>query len=653
MTLAVDPYARPWRIPDEWTPAQREAFLNARAGAEAAQRPRELVQLAALVVRLANALPAKGPRWRRLAQAALYAVQRVPYRDDPAGQEWYQGAVYTLAFGGDCEDKAELLVELCMLLEVPARVVWVALPDQAYNHVSARVGPSDEWAETIIPGAELGEHPVAASQRLGHQGRLQSIRATPRGAPVRPSGALPSGAACPPEAAGWCLVPYRWNTTASGDARGWLQWMQPDKAAAWIARAVALTTEAEEARINALPLPAQRDATLAAWQALAYAYQACDLPPTSDPGYIEEVAAAYGARGGANYLGKPAAQIFTAHPATAGQAREQTVNWGDWLGAPEGWITAPTVARMQAVQPDRYRMRIIERILLDANGAPSLACLDLDTTQGAACWFSNFDPLALPTWNTLFWKADVSVPSMPQHWVLPPLRYTFQLARTIALRLAQLSPVDLVNRARKYVLLNNALTLSQFQEQHPDKLITSAEDALKLKQAAIDANQHNRGAAADTTISSLYGVAAALPFPANLAAGAALLATDFLTRAIALPQLTVVQYDPFGQSFPSFLAASISGSPDPNKPPRQVVPAPTGGATPSLNLAGLFSTQNLLGAVQHAGGTTKGGVVQTAAGGGSSSAPAAGWTDGEKAAAALGVVGTLGLLGWAVSRSRR
>lgn len=123
--------------------------------------------------------------------AVVSAVQSLPYRPDPPGRDVLRDAAETLAEGGDCEDKAALVVSLVvcgrrlLALEIGACVVWIrqrAWPD---DHVSAWVwmgrDPSrgagvieqgDEpprgawWAETTVAAAR-GESPYAAAARIG------------------------------------------------------------------------------------------------------------------------------------------------------------------------------------------------------------------------------------------------------------------------------------------------------------------------------------------------------------------------------------------------------------------------------------------------------------------------------------------------------
>lgn len=96
-------------------------------------------------------------------------VQGRGYRSDPRGQEWFQHPVYTLFYGGDCEDLAGLFMALGKAVGLETDVVWINQPGKPLNHVSAKVRVGDEWlwAEASVKGALLGEHPYAAIARLG------------------------------------------------------------------------------------------------------------------------------------------------------------------------------------------------------------------------------------------------------------------------------------------------------------------------------------------------------------------------------------------------------------------------------------------------------------------------------------------------------
>lgn len=584
-----DVNAAPWRISDATPPAQRLSQL-ADLAAQGAVNPRvrEWAQL-----RAGNGTVAE--RAARL----LVAVQRRGFRPDPDGAEYYQGVGYTLTHGGDCEDLSVLLMAALTAVGIKSKLRWLSQPGSALNHVTLAVqlptGPA--WAETTIPGARLGEDPYEAAQRLGSLERIRGRKEYKAAGAVRPSGAVQQAYTCPARGRGWCMQIWRPNDRPN---TGWAQWVRYDLAQAWLARAVALTTAAEEARLDAAGWTAQQDATIQAWQALGYFYQSLNLPPTSDPTYIKAVTDAYGTAVGDNYLGKPPLPPnFQAHPAVtvvAGAKRSHTARYLapdlatlDQQGAQNfGWIVYPTLRTMRDVQPDRFDAYTMLRVLLDANGAPSFGCVAVDSAVGAPCWFEYQTPAGPVTWNTLLWKADASNIYRYKHWIAPPLRASFVLARNLAAQLkAAGSPLANVKRVRNYVLVANAKTLSDFQARHPDQAVMSQQQALDLASSSSDAvGRLGRGEVGDAVFSGLYGVAAVLPAPANAIVGLAVGLADLLTRISSLPGVEFVgTIDIFGRPSPFFLNGSISGE-APNEPPLQEVPAPEGSALPEAGGGG-------------------------------------------------------------------
>lgn len=97
----------------------------------------------------------------------LARVQALPYRQDPGG-EWINTSAETATVGGDCEDKAALLAVLCVCAGVPARLLWAYQRRRVQDHVSCQVELDGVWlwAEPTLEGAELGESPWVAVERL-------------------------------------------------------------------------------------------------------------------------------------------------------------------------------------------------------------------------------------------------------------------------------------------------------------------------------------------------------------------------------------------------------------------------------------------------------------------------------------------------------
>jgi transglutaminase-like putative cysteine protease len=176
--LLNDPRSRPFRIADTTPPATRERWLNQMA--EAGRRSTAVCEVAALLAQAVDAELAQPSvrsaytRQELLAQRLLDFVQnQVGYVPDPPG-EWYQGALYTLGWGGDCEDLSVLLVSLARCVGLKARVKWLDQPGYRLNHVSALmvIDGREQWAEASVSGARLGEHPWDAASRVKQTDRL-------------------------------------------------------------------------------------------------------------------------------------------------------------------------------------------------------------------------------------------------------------------------------------------------------------------------------------------------------------------------------------------------------------------------------------------------------------------------------------------------
>lgn len=175
---ARNPNAAPFRVADTTPPRERERILTEMA--QAGSRD-PLVQQAAFKVRDAYAHWASGypnltklERETALAQFLLRYVQYdARYIPDPPG-EWYQGAVFTLAWGGDCEDLAVLYVAMALVLGIRARVKWIDQRDYPLNHVTVQISLNGAWvyAEPSVQGAVVGESPEDAATRAGQRDRL-------------------------------------------------------------------------------------------------------------------------------------------------------------------------------------------------------------------------------------------------------------------------------------------------------------------------------------------------------------------------------------------------------------------------------------------------------------------------------------------------
>lgn len=112
---------------------------------------------------------------RDRAAAALRAAQSVGYHPDPPG-EWYQFPMFTMTYGGDCEDLVALLIAICMVAGLQAEPRWLDQPGSPLNHITSVVLVDDKWlwADPTVVGARLGEHPYAAFNRTSSWHKIAS-----------------------------------------------------------------------------------------------------------------------------------------------------------------------------------------------------------------------------------------------------------------------------------------------------------------------------------------------------------------------------------------------------------------------------------------------------------------------------------------------
>lgn len=108
-------------------------------------------------------------RPRERAQACLAFVQSLRYRVDPPGTDDGANACAVLIQRvGDCKKKAILLGSMLALAGLEAVLVWKEQPGAPLDHVTVKVrlGGRWRWAESTVRGAQLGEDPYEAAERL-------------------------------------------------------------------------------------------------------------------------------------------------------------------------------------------------------------------------------------------------------------------------------------------------------------------------------------------------------------------------------------------------------------------------------------------------------------------------------------------------------
>ena len=98
-----------------------------------------------------------------------YVQQNVTFVTEQG--EIFQGPAYTLAAGaGDCDDQVRIMYGVAAAGGIPCRVAFLGKPNSdGPAHVLAQfnLGGQWLWAESTLPGAELGEHPIEAAKRFG------------------------------------------------------------------------------------------------------------------------------------------------------------------------------------------------------------------------------------------------------------------------------------------------------------------------------------------------------------------------------------------------------------------------------------------------------------------------------------------------------
>jgi transglutaminase-like putative cysteine protease len=175
----MDPFSPPFRIDDRATPQWRVNWLQ-QVAATWAHLPPIKVMADSFVRQTWHLHRRRDDEF--LASIILEWVHdRLRYRDDPWGREYYQGIYWTLTYGGDCEDLVVALVALMLAAGLDARVVWQEQSGAPLNHVTAQVrlptpkGPEWVWADPTVKGARLGEEPHDAAARLGQFHKLGMV----------------------------------------------------------------------------------------------------------------------------------------------------------------------------------------------------------------------------------------------------------------------------------------------------------------------------------------------------------------------------------------------------------------------------------------------------------------------------------------------
>lgn len=174
MTLDPATYTpdRPFTVPDAWTRADRDLWLerSVTIGVEWLGRTVAIPHAAACRAPGSATSPGASYDPRAGAQWALSLAQSKGYVPDPddGRVEQFQPVAWTWTHGGDCEDLAALLRALAGYVGVLSRFALQPYEGQPIDHETAQVFVAHQWiwADASIPGARLGEEPGAAAARL-------------------------------------------------------------------------------------------------------------------------------------------------------------------------------------------------------------------------------------------------------------------------------------------------------------------------------------------------------------------------------------------------------------------------------------------------------------------------------------------------------
>lgn len=505
-----------------------------------------------------RALASQLARGRAGAQSycarALAYVQALPYVPDPAGQEWFSPVAYAMRHGGDCDDKVPVLIALALAAGIDGRPEWLSQPGQPQNHVTAllRCGHGWQWAETILPGARLGEHPYQALARLGGRGRELDAHAR-RTAPVAPAGDLATWGCRP-------VAGTPWSDCTDTSEQGWQAYAALDRARAWINAAASQTTDARAQQLDGRPWPEQRAATLDAWRAIGAVYRALNLPPLSCPRFRAAVQSVYGL------------QLVGGSPDDATRLRFRP----DWS---EGGGTVDSRTRQQWArlgksldEYGRHPRRYVVRVLLDEDAQLHSNC-DGNPFDPSSPGFCDWRPGPFAyracsrdgssseecdpyDWRTLNWNdPPTTTHAVPPSWLfLPPLRWSFELAAQLARELAAAGAEAVLRDGRTFVVAQNTKTADRLGllvgDDYTDLRAAARRLPADVQAASIGAqNQGIQAAAATltTVATALAATAAALGATGVGAIAGAVLGAVAAILAV-LPTAVGIQTDPFGRA---------------------------------------------------------------------------------------------------------
>ena len=410
MTTAINFYQPPYEIDLGSTKQNRLIQLTLTAHQDA-KNP--------IIKLIAEKLRQKvGNRKIDLANGALDYIHALPLINDPPGKDIYQGSSFTLQRGGDCEKKSVVLLAICLAMGIPGQLVWLEMPSQAQDHVTVElwIDGKKQIAESTIATAKVGDVPWNRTTGL--------IDAPTQTSSMRDSSWEP-----------W-FDPTSGNTIQVnyGAVKYYLDFL------------LQLTAPNNVTEINALPFERQRALTMLAWDTLGKIYTAANYNPYRDPTLITILGQHYGGET-ARFTQRTNDNVLI--PWRESEFGKRVIRIWQSLNRNPNDIPnrgpAGLIVRERLVVSDR--MAVARG---DCNGNPYQPGSDgfCDFRQSFGAYFGWLDTDGIGeghgvpnyNWSIISWNDPPQglSPTAPNWRFLLPLRWSFELAGTIAKKISSI-----------------------------------------------------------------------------------------------------------------------------------------------------------------------------------------------------------------------
>lgn len=377
----------------------------------------------------------------------------------------------------------------------------------------------------------------------------------------------------------------RWSEVHDA-ALSWSQLADLQLADAWIAELARRTSPAASAAASVGDYALQQRATAAAFEAASYVYRALNLPPLSDPAWRVLIRDTYGP------LENNAADAIR-------HKVDRVKGSGGVVGAQ--LATAWRTLGQTPLTPTRYLCAAIVRHWLRyPDGLAATSCPGSNVGDGD-CSFSGNDTgcaqigatvQGCDPWKWTSWAwytpfnfglgADDGAAQCRIERALPPLEWSFALARAVSNALSRRGAARTLDDARLFVAAKNAQTALELELLPADLAAATFALPAALHEAQTNSPEFRRTAA-------LLGVAATTLLPIAPPVGA--VAAGILGAVAAVIAITPAAVgffaDDFGRAKPVFERATIATTAD--GMPGYDVPDPPGWARPRLVILGTIS----------------------------------------------------------------